>query len=64
MLFPFLLAYNNDEFIQNIRTFDKSEYEKSLLEYYSEQGFSEYGDACESVMQLIENARRKEFLSA
>lgn len=57
---PFPIAQNNDELLNNILHFDIEKYNKDLLTYYNDEGFSEYGHACQKVMKLIENKHGNE----
>lgn len=51
---PFLIAYNNDELMENILSFEQAPYEKRVQEFIEKVGILEDGHASERIADLIE----------
>lgn len=58
---PYTIAQTNEELMRNIAEFDEAAYKKLLQEHYKRSGSSEKGNACETVLNLMErnNAAKK-----
>lgn len=52
---PFPIATNTDELINNILNFDQKEYVKKVKQHHKDLGSFEDGHACERVCRLIQN---------
>lgn len=50
---PFPIACSNEEMIRNIYSFDSDKYLKDLRDTYKKYGLCEDGNACQSVVQLM-----------
>lgn len=51
---PFSVAYNNDELVENILTFNQEIYEKKVKDFIKKIGIVEDGHASEKVVNLME----------
>ncbi|WP_428258069.1 CDP-glycerol glycerophosphotransferase family protein [Gallibacter sp. Marseille-QA0791] len=51
---PFLIAENNDQLIENIKSFNNEVYERKICEFIADKGCVENGDASKQVVDLIE----------
>ena len=51
---PFPIAHNNDEMLDNIRMFSLEEYVENVKEHHIASGSYETGMACQKVLELIE----------
>lgn len=51
---PYPIAHDNEELINNILKFNYDEYKKKVLIHHNESGSYENGNACEILLQLIE----------
>ena len=50
---PFPLAENNQELINNIRQFDEKKYQHDILRHHLDLGSYEEGEACKKVLEYI-----------
>lgn len=57
---PYPIAHNNDELERNIAEFDLADYQKAVKQHHVDCGSYEQGNACETIMKLIENHIEKE----
>lgn len=51
---PYPIAHNNKEMIDNILNFDQGEYVKKVKSHHIESGSFESGAACQKILELIE----------
>lgn len=53
---PYPIAHNNEEMVNNILNFDQSKYTAAVKEHHLLSGSYETGTACQKIIELIENS--------
>lgn len=53
---PYPIAHNNEEMVNNILNFDQSKYTAAVKEHHLLSGSYETGTACQKIIKLIENS--------
>lgn len=51
---PYPIAHNNEELLDNIIRFDSVEYKNKVIKHHDESGSYEKGNACKTLMALVE----------
>lgn len=59
---PYPIAHNNQELLDNISSFESENYTKKVQRHHEEAGSYEKGNACKTIMNLIQKLRYEEEL--